>query len=139
MNRGAQGLPGNEYSLVRSHDESAPKLSDLGISHSMSSRAQAIANVPEEEFEAVIADHRDQQRELTSNTIRKRKTCFTMKQVYLRRTIAGEMNQGARGQLQGKDSSGGSMVKPPEKTIPTLSDMGITKSMSSRVHCALAR
>ena len=41
MNKGAQGKPGNEHSLVPSHDDSAPKLSDMGITHSMSSRAQA--------------------------------------------------------------------------------------------------
>lgn len=70
MNKGAQGAGSNQH-VVRSHDESAPKLSDLGITHSMSSRAQAIADVPEDEFEATISEHHDQQKELTSSTIRK--------------------------------------------------------------------
>ncbi len=57
----------------RSHDDSdlPPKLSDMGISHSMSSRAQAMAKVPEKEFEMAIAEHKEQQQELTSTTIRR--------------------------------------------------------------------
>jgi len=56
-----------------SHDGSAeaPTLSDMGITHNMSSRAQAIANIPEEEFESVIAEYKKDQRELTSHAIRK--------------------------------------------------------------------
>ncbi len=38
----------------RSHDATdPPKLSDMGLTKDMSSRAQAIANVPEDEFEDV--------------------------------------------------------------------------------------
>lgn len=70
MNTGAKGLPGNENSLVQSHDETTPKLSDIGISKSMSSRAQAIANVPDQEFEETITKFRDDQDELTSAAIR---------------------------------------------------------------------
>ncbi len=59
--------------LPQSHDETteAPTLSDMGITKSMSSRAQAIASVPESEFEQTIAEHRDQQTELTSATMHK--------------------------------------------------------------------
>jgi len=47
------------------------KLKDLGISGNMSSRAQAMAQVPEEEFEKAIAEHKEQQQELTSTTVRR--------------------------------------------------------------------
>lgn len=74
MNKGAAGNPGGQGArIVRSHDETAqaPTLADMGISKSMSSRAQAIAAVLEQEFEAVISEHRKQQKELTSSTIQK--------------------------------------------------------------------
>ena len=59
----------NQYQ-DRSHDETdPPRLVDMGITKSMSSRAQAIAAVPEEDFERAIADHKEQQKELTSATI----------------------------------------------------------------------
>ena len=46
MNKGTQGAGSNQYQ-VQSHDETAPpKLSALGISKSMSSRAQAIYHHP---------------------------------------------------------------------------------------------
>jgi len=63
---------GGSAMKARSHGDSElpPKLSDMGITHSMSSRAQAIASVPEAEFEQTIAEHREKQKELTSNTIR---------------------------------------------------------------------
>ena len=56
----------------RLHDVTGEKLklSDIGVTKSMSSRSQAIAEVDEEEFEAVIAEHKEQQKELTSNTIK---------------------------------------------------------------------
>lgn len=40
-------------------------------------------------------------------------------------------NGGTRGQLNGRDSSGGNIVLPPENE-PTLSDIGLTKMQSSR-------
>ncbi len=44
-----------------------------------------------------------------------------------------EKNKGTRGQVTGsKCGSGGITMRPPEDTAPTLSDMGISKSMSSR-------
>jgi hypothetical protein len=53
--------------------------------------------------------------------------------------IAGELlieiekNRGTRGQLQGKESSGGRIALPPESVaIPTLAQLGVTKTQSSR-------
>src|SRR5262249_49915918 len=43
-----------------------------------------------------------------------------------------EMNRGTRGQLHGRDSSGGRMKTPPEDANLTLSDLSITKTQSSR-------
>lgn len=42
-----------------------------------------------------------------------------------------EFNTGSRGQFNGKDSSGGLSILPPEDAKPTLSDFGITKDESS--------
>lgn len=42
-----------------------------------------------------------------------------------------EKNKGARGQLHGRDSSGGRKKIPPEDANPTLADLGITKTQSS--------
>lgn len=41
------------------HGESAPKLADAGISKDLSSRAQKLAAVPEEEFETEVGEWRD--------------------------------------------------------------------------------
>ncbi len=65
---GGMAKPGPKDSSHHA-SELPPKLSDLGISHSMSSRAQAIASVPEAEFERTIAEHREQQTEPTSATL----------------------------------------------------------------------
>lgn len=48
--------------------------------------------------------------------------------------LLAEMDKakGARGQLNGRDSSGGSVVRPPEQETRTLSDLGITKDQSSK-------
>lgn len=45
---------------------------------------------------------------------------------------AGGLNEGTRGQLAGRDSSGGAVVEPPEADLPTLADIGIDKKFSSR-------
>jgi DNA modification methylase len=41
-------------------------------------------------------------------------------------------NEGAKGQLAGRDSSGGPIMGPPEENTPTLAEQGITKNLSSR-------
>lgn len=41
------------------------------------------------------------------------------------------LNRGSRGQLRGRDSSGGSVAAPPEDTRPKLSDAGIDKKLSA--------
>jgi hypothetical protein len=43
-----------------------------------------------------------------------------------------EKHKGTRGQLHGRDSSGGRLKTPPEDASPTLSDLSITKTQSSR-------
>jgi hypothetical protein len=49
----------------------------------------------------------------------------------------GEMLQatpkapGTKGNLAGKDSSGGRIARPPEKVIPTLAEIGISKDTSA--------
>jgi hypothetical protein len=44
-----------------------------------------------------------------------------------------EKAKGTQGQLNGRDSSGGSSVRPPEEeTQKSLSDLGISKTQSSR-------
>ena len=69
MNKG--GEP--EKETYQSHDATSrtPTLSEVGITKSMSSRAQKIAAVPEAEFEAVITKHKKDEKELTSATIQK--------------------------------------------------------------------
>jgi hypothetical protein len=37
-----------------------------------------------------------------------------------------------RSQLQGRDVSGGSIVRPPEDEVPTLSELGVSRTQSSR-------
>lgn len=43
-----------------------------------------------------------------------------------------EKNKGARNQFAGRDRSGGSKKRPPDNATPKLSDLGVTKSQSSR-------
>jgi len=45
------------------------KLADLEISRDLSSRAQRIASVPEDKFEAVIAEAKEGERELTRRLV----------------------------------------------------------------------
>ncbi len=62
---------GGRPSENQSSDTTGLTLSEAGISRDLSSRAQAIAAVPESEFEQTIAEHRGQQTELTSATMHK--------------------------------------------------------------------
>lgn len=61
-----------EHKSYRFHDETGkiPTLSEMGVSKMFDHRAKVIASVPEAEFEAAITEHREQQKELTSSTIR---------------------------------------------------------------------
>jgi len=62
----------NKGAATPSHGDSAlPTLAEVGITYSMSSRAQKIASVPEEEFEAVVSEHIKNEKELTSATIQR--------------------------------------------------------------------
>lgn len=49
----------------------APTLSDLGISKDLSSRAQQIASIPDDEFEQTLAEHRAEQQAVTGRTMEK--------------------------------------------------------------------
>lgn len=42
------------------------------------------------------------------------------------------LSTGSRGQLAGRDASGGSVVAPPERTAATLAEAGIDKKLSAR-------
>jgi hypothetical protein len=53
-NKGAQGSGSNQHEL-RSHDATAPKLSDLDINKSQSSRWQKLAETPDDDFEELVA------------------------------------------------------------------------------------
>ncbi len=61
MNKGTagSGRPSLGNRTVRAPKDNAPTLKELGVTPSMSSRAQAIASVPEDEFEQTIAEHRE--------------------------------------------------------------------------------
>ena len=48
-----------------------PTLADIGISKKLSSRSQAIASIPEDEFEEVLDEHRTQQQAVTASTLQK--------------------------------------------------------------------
>ena len=70
-NTGAKGNPGGRgATVVRSHDETAqPKLSDIGISKSQSSRFQQVADLPEDEFEQHIQQTKESGNELTTTGV----------------------------------------------------------------------
>ncbi len=61
----------NQYEDRSQGDTDPLTLADMGISKSMSSRAQATASIPELEFETIVSEHHNSQKELTSNTVRK--------------------------------------------------------------------
>jgi len=43
-----------------------------------------------------------------------------------------ELSKGSQGQLNGNPNFGGRIVEPPKNDTPTLTDLGINKSQSSR-------
>ncbi len=67
----------------------ATTLTDYGISRDISSRAQKIASVPEEEFEAVIAQVKDGERELTRKAVEKLLKRADKQPEYKEQTAAG--------------------------------------------------
>jgi len=52
--KGARGSGSNQHE-VRSHDTTAPRLDDLGISKSQSSQWQRLADIPDEDFELALS------------------------------------------------------------------------------------
>lgn len=75
MNTGAAGAAGpgrgNKNAVVAQDRVLQPTLSDVGISKDLSSRAQAIAKIPESEFEAELAQHREEQKAVTGRTMQR--------------------------------------------------------------------
>lgn len=67
-NEGAKGSGSNQHE-VRLHDDTAPKLTDVGVSKSQSSRWQTMAELPADEFEDAILDAKENTWELTSYDI----------------------------------------------------------------------
>lgn len=65
MNRGSMGSGSNQHE-VRSHDVTAPKLIDLGITKNQSSRWQKLAAVPEDQFEQAIVAAKEVAGEVTT-------------------------------------------------------------------------
>lgn len=91
MNRGTagQGRPslGTAPGVVPKNTTS--KLSEIGISHKMSSRAQKIAEVPADEFEAVI--------EKQARVVSRKEVAVAIKEYEdLNRLVEGEKLQGGR-------------------------------------------
>jgi len=52
-------------------EDTRPTLADAGIDKKLSSRSQAIAAIPVDDFEATLADHREAQKAVTSATMKK--------------------------------------------------------------------
>ena len=51
--------------------EGVETLADLGVSYDLSSRAQHIASIPDEEFEETLAEHREEQKAVSAATMEK--------------------------------------------------------------------
>lgn len=51
--------------------EKPPTLREAGISKDLSSRSQAIASIPEDQFEQTLTEHREQQQAVTASTMKK--------------------------------------------------------------------
>jgi 16S rRNA G966 N2-methylase RsmD len=72
MNKGGGDRKSDEYHQSRNEtSDLIPTLSDMCISKSMSSRAQAIASVPEDVFETTISEYKTSKKELTGSTMQK--------------------------------------------------------------------
>jgi hypothetical protein len=72
LNRGTAGtMRGKDESggaVVEPPEDTRPTLADVGISKRLSSRSQAIAAIPSEEFEDTLAEHREQQQAVTASS-----------------------------------------------------------------------
>jgi hypothetical protein len=51
---------------------------------------------------------------------------------------AGPKNTGTKGQLKGRHSSGGAKREPPEKSVVTITELGVSKKLSARARKAAA-
>jgi len=71
LNKGAKAgrLPNGGARVEPPLVDTRPTLADAGIDKKLSSRSQAIAAIPEEDFEATLADHRVAQQAVTSRTM----------------------------------------------------------------------
>ena len=52
------GRPAETPTLEGGVTDNRPTLIDVGITHHLSSRSQAIASIPEDDFEETLAEHR---------------------------------------------------------------------------------
>ena len=69
----AKASPGNQYTgpVPTGNQSNPPTLADMGIDKKLSSRSQKIAAIPDDEFEKVLVQHKEQQEVLTNSTIEK--------------------------------------------------------------------
>jgi len=65
---GVKESPRGNYTEPR---DTTPTLADIGISKKLSSRAQAIAAIPKDDFEITLDEHRAQQQAVTATTMHK--------------------------------------------------------------------
>lgn len=67
------GWHGNQHTgPVEDNDTpSTPPLHEVGISRDLSSRSQAIAAIPEQDFESTLTEHRESQKAVTQSTMEK--------------------------------------------------------------------
>jgi hypothetical protein len=63
--------PNTEHGGTMQEPPSIPTLAEIGISKNLSSRAQAIAAIPAEDFEVTLDEHRAQQQAVTVATMQK--------------------------------------------------------------------
>lgn len=68
LNQGAMGsiVTGTTQEPVR---DTRPTLAEVGIDKKLSSRSQAIAAIPDDEFEGALTEHREQQQAVTAKTM----------------------------------------------------------------------
>jgi hypothetical protein len=67
-NAGGNVTGGRNQPLV-TDEELTPTLESMGISYDLSSRAQQMASIPDDEFEATLAEHREEQKAVTGRTM----------------------------------------------------------------------